>query len=142
MYFVGYSNLVLWFFLGILSSISSKYNMGLYDNQVMETARQVASFPVSSTPIPYDQVRNQCEALVTGKQQKMSVLQSFKQQQEAKAILLSSENEKKSPILQNMVGFLSFSRFYTFLEIKRREINCCTLASNYILILIPFFPLQ
>ncbi|CAK9157876.1 unnamed protein product [Ilex paraguariensis] len=74
---------------------------------VMETARQVASFPVSSTPIPYDQVRNQCEALVTGKQQKMSVLQSFKQQQEAKAILLSSENGKKSPILQNMTMELS-----------------------------------
>lgn len=64
---------------------------------VLETARQVASFPVSSTPIPYDQMKNQCEALVTGKQQKMSVLHSFKQQQQqvANAIVLSSVNESK-----------------------------------------------
>ncbi|PON88688.1 Armadillo-type fold containing protein [Trema orientale] len=65
---------------------------------VLETARQVASFPVSSTPIPYDQMKDQCEALVTGKQQKMSVLHSFKQQQEANALALSSVNENKYPI--------------------------------------------
>ncbi|XP_059632893.1 protein SEMI-ROLLED LEAF 2 [Cornus florida] len=68
---------------------------------VLETARHVASFPVSSTPVPYDQVKNQCEALVTGKQQKMSVLQSFKLRQEAKAIVLSCENEKKNPYMPN-----------------------------------------
>ncbi|XP_030937775.1 uncharacterized protein LOC115963033 isoform X1 [Quercus lobata] len=62
---------------------------------VLETARQVASFPVSSMPIPYDQMKSQCEALVTGKQQKMSVLQSFKHKQESKAIILSDQNEKK-----------------------------------------------
>ncbi|KAA8531396.1 hypothetical protein F0562_006108 [Nyssa sinensis] len=71
---------------------------------VLETARQVASFPVSSTPIPYDQVKNQCEALVTGKQQKMSVLQSLKLQQEAKEIVCSSDNEKN---LQNTTMELS-----------------------------------
>ena len=38
-------------------------------------------------------MKNQCEALVTGKQQKMSVIHSFKHQQESKAIILSSENE-------------------------------------------------
>lgn len=64
---------------------------------VLDTARQVASFPVSSTPIPYDQMKSQCEALVTGKQQKMSVLHSFKHQQESKAIVLSDQNEKKLP---------------------------------------------
>ncbi|KAG6575359.1 Protein SEMI-ROLLED LEAF 2, partial [Cucurbita argyrosperma subsp. sororia] len=41
---------------------------------VLETARQVASFPVSSAPVPYDQMKSQCEALITCKQQKMSVL--------------------------------------------------------------------
>lgn len=66
-----------------------------YYQQVLETARQVASFPVSATPIPYDQMRIQCEALVTGKQQKMSVLHSFKQQEDAKAIVLSTEIENK-----------------------------------------------
>nr|XP_043627511.1 protein SEMI-ROLLED LEAF 2 [Erigeron canadensis] len=65
---------------------------------VLETARHVASLPVSSTPVSYDQVKDQCEALVTGKQQKMSVLHSFKKQQEGMTIIISGENEKKSPI--------------------------------------------
>ncbi|XP_030536473.1 protein SEMI-ROLLED LEAF 2 isoform X3 [Rhodamnia argentea] len=64
---------------------------------VLETARQVASLPVSSAPIPYDQMKNQCEALVTGKQQKMSVLHSFKNQQEVRAIVVSGEYENKDP---------------------------------------------
>ncbi|XP_048333178.2 protein SEMI-ROLLED LEAF 2 isoform X1 [Ziziphus jujuba] len=62
---------------------------------VLETARQLVSSPVSPTPIPYDQMRNQCEALVMGKQQKMSVLHSFKQQEDSKAIVLSTEIENK-----------------------------------------------
>ncbi|KAK1356322.1 protein SEMI-ROLLED LEAF 2 [Heracleum sosnowskyi] len=70
---------------------------------VLETARHVASFPISSTPIPYDQVKNQCEALVTGKQQKMSALQSFKSSHEAKAILPPTDTEKKHPSLVNGV---------------------------------------
>ncbi|XP_010907682.2 protein SEMI-ROLLED LEAF 2 isoform X2 [Elaeis guineensis] len=49
---------------------------------VVETARQVTTLPVASNPVPYDQMKRQCEALVMGKQQKMSVLQSFKHQQE------------------------------------------------------------
>lgn len=65
---------------------------------VLETARHVASLPVSSTPVTYDQVKDQCEALVTGKQQKMSVLQSFKKQQEGMTIILS---EKQTPITSN-----------------------------------------
>ncbi|KAK7404490.1 hypothetical protein VNO78_05421 [Psophocarpus tetragonolobus] len=79
------------------SSLSSKNPDILSVNQllqsVLETARQVASSPISSTPVPYDQMKNQCEALVTGKQQKMLVLQSFKHRQETRAIVLSSENE-------------------------------------------------
>ncbi|OEL23424.1 hypothetical protein BAE44_0015556 [Dichanthelium oligosanthes] len=45
---------------------------------VHETARQVANIPVSVNPVPYDQMKSQCEALVMEKQQKMSVLLSFK----------------------------------------------------------------
>lgn len=75
--------------------------------QVLETARQVASFPISSAPVPYDQMKNQCEALVTGKQQKMSVLHSFKHQQETKAIVLSSEYEiKVSPLSTKVSMYL------------------------------------
>ncbi|XVF37725.1 hypothetical protein REPUB_Repub20aG0034400 [Reevesia pubescens] len=62
-------------------------------SEVLETARQVSSFSVSPTPIPYDQMKSQCEALVMGKQQKMSVLHSFKHQQEAKATSEESEKE-------------------------------------------------
>lgn len=69
---------------------------------VLETARQVASYPTSSTPIPYDQVKNQCEALVTGKQHKMSTLQSFKMQQETKALISYNENDRKNPSLPKM----------------------------------------
>ncbi|KAI3518432.1 hypothetical protein L1887_07179 [Cichorium endivia] len=49
---------------------------------VAETTSDVESMPDLSSPAPYDQIKNQCEALVTGKQQKMSVLQSFKEQHE------------------------------------------------------------
>lgn len=74
---------------------------------VLETARQVASFPVSSAPIPYDEMKSQCEALVSCKQKKMSVLRSFKHQQEAKAITISDENEKKDIPLLNMKSEIS-----------------------------------
>lgn len=70
----------------------------------METARQVASYPVVSTPVPYDQMKSQCEALVTGKQQKMSVLQSFKTQQEVKALVVSSGYNQNDPPLPIMVS--------------------------------------
>ncbi|XP_010241507.1 PREDICTED: uncharacterized protein LOC104586087 isoform X2 [Nelumbo nucifera] len=67
---------------------------------VLETAREVASLPVSTTPIPYDQMKNQCEALVIGKQKKMSVLLSFKNQQEDMGI--GAEVEKKGPTFSDM----------------------------------------
>ncbi|KAJ4905022.1 ARM repeat superfamily protein [Raphanus sativus] len=79
-------------------SLSSNTNLAdvLSVNQLLEsvseTAREVASLPVSSIPVPYDQMMNQCEALVTGKQQKMSVLRSFKPEA-TKAITLSEEDE-------------------------------------------------
>lgn len=77
----------------------------------METARQVASVSTSSTPLPYDQMKNQCEALVTGKQEKMSAIQSFKHQQETKAIVLSSENVEVS---RQPVTVSFFLQYFTF----------------------------
>ncbi|KAJ0236090.1 ARM repeat superfamily protein [Hirschfeldia incana] len=65
---------------------------------VSETARQVASLPVSSTPVPYDQMMNQCEALMTGKQQKMSVLNSFKPEA-TKAKTVSEDDEEEELFL-------------------------------------------
>ncbi|GAB2294174.1 hypothetical protein Dimus_028394 [Dionaea muscipula] len=73
-------------------------------DSVLETARQVTTLPVSITPMPYDQVKNQCEALVTDKQRKMSVLHSVKQQQqEAKAVIVTREDAEKIPALPIMV---------------------------------------
>ncbi|KAL4283806.1 hypothetical protein GQ457_16G028050 [Hibiscus cannabinus] len=57
-------------------------------DSVLETAGQDGSFSVSQTPIPYDQMKSQCEASVMGKQQKMSVLQ-----QGANATSENIENE-------------------------------------------------
>lgn len=92
--------------------------------QVLETARQVASVPVSSTPIPYDQVTNQCEALVTGKQQKMSVLHSFKLRQEGKAIVLSHENERTLPNLVRISSFhLVLPAFFLFFLVRIRTLD-------------------
>ncbi|KAB1213316.1 hypothetical protein CJ030_MR5G003614 [Morella rubra] len=66
---------------------------------VLETAQQVASVPVSTTPIPYDQMKSQCEALVTGKQQKMSVLHSFKHQKAFKSMVPFDEIQEKCNVL-------------------------------------------
>ncbi|KAJ7947504.1 Arm repeat superfamily protein [Quillaja saponaria] len=74
---------------------------------VLETARQVASFPVSSAPVPYDEMKSQCEALVKGKQNKMSVLHSFKHQQETNASVISSENERR--LLPSPATIMEFS---------------------------------
>ncbi|XP_056694944.1 protein SEMI-ROLLED LEAF 2 isoform X2 [Spinacia oleracea] len=90
---------------GRKTSISSNsldiLNVNQLLESVLETAQQVASLPTSNSLISYDQVKNQCEALVTGKQQKMSVLQSFKKQQEAKAIVLTSDTEMKSAAIMD-----------------------------------------
>lgn len=94
--------LTLWF----CSAINSLFYL-----QVLETARQVASFPVSSAPVPYDQMKSQCEALVSCKQQKMSVLHSFKHKNEEKAIVLSSEIETLYPPLPvNVSNIIKFWR--------------------------------
>ncbi|KAG8044560.1 hypothetical protein GUJ93_ZPchr0069g33268 [Zizania palustris] len=53
-------------------------NVNQLIESVHEAARQVANVPVSAKHVPYDQMKSQCEALVTQKQQKMSVLLTFK----------------------------------------------------------------
>eukprot|EP00252_Welwitschia_mirabilis_P005917 TRINITY_DN16504_c0_g1_i2.p1 TRINITY_DN16504_c0_g1~~TRINITY_DN16504_c0_g1_i2.p1 ORF type:complete len:988 (-),score=224.29 TRINITY_DN16504_c0_g1_i2:531-3071(-) len=46
---------------------------------VLDTARHVASISISQSPVSYSELASQCEALVKGKQQKLSVLMGFKQ---------------------------------------------------------------
>ncbi|XP_028779999.1 uncharacterized protein LOC114736381 isoform X2 [Neltuma alba] len=73
---------------------------------VLETAKQIADIPISSTPVPYDRIKNQCEALVMGTNQKMSILHSFNHEKETKALILSSENEVVfPPLLTKMPEF-------------------------------------
>ncbi|XP_026436844.1 protein EFR3 homolog [Papaver somniferum] len=73
---------------------------------VLETARQVASFPVTTTPIPYDQMKSQCEALVMGKHQKMSVLLSFKNRKAngLESLDSSTQNETTAHDVSDMEG--------------------------------------
>ncbi|CAN6485446.1 unnamed protein product [Victoria cruziana] len=79
------------------SSVSSSEVLGVNQlmDSVLEAALQVASFAVSATPISYDQMKNQCEALVTGKQEKMSVLMSFKHPENMLSIDLSLDADSK-----------------------------------------------
>lgn len=97
-----------------------------FHGQVLETAREVASFPSSTAPTSYDQVKNQCEALVTGKQQKMLALQSFKLQQEKKAIISIGEKESSvSPLSgtvrkQSPLSFLFYFQENTE-NVKKQE---------------------
>ncbi|KAL5998090.1 hypothetical protein ACLOJK_009025 [Asimina triloba] len=70
---------------------------------VLEAAKQIISIEVSTTPLPYDQVKNQCEALVVGKQQKMSVLLSFKQQPGPLCSSPSDSNKKECSVLSYAV---------------------------------------
>ncbi|KAH8484278.1 hypothetical protein H0E87_028648 [Populus deltoides] len=59
----------------------------------------------SKLPVPYDQMKSQCEALVTGKQQKMSILHSFKHQAEAKVFPI--EEEKKDTSVHDVVSLFT-----------------------------------
>ncbi|KAJ6860018.1 hypothetical protein NC651_036373 [Populus alba x Populus x berolinensis] len=63
----------------------------------------------SKLPVPYDQMKSQCEALVTGKQQKMSILHSFKPQAEAKVFPI--EEEKKDTSIHDVNTVASVLRF-------------------------------
>nr|XP_010930207.1 uncharacterized protein LOC105051451 [Elaeis guineensis] len=72
---------------------------------VLDTARQVADLPFLTIPVPYDQMKSQCEALVMGKQQKMSVLLSFKHQQEGSEMESSKENEYGSVLPPERVHY-------------------------------------
>nr|TKS15232.1 hypothetical protein D5086_0000035080 [Populus alba] len=63
----------------------------------------------SKLPVPYDQMKSQCEALVIGKQQKMSILHSFKHQAEAKVFPI--EEEKKDTSVHDVNTVASVLRF-------------------------------
>ncbi|KAG0451933.1 hypothetical protein HPP92_025944 [Vanilla planifolia] len=54
---------------------------------VLETARQVGRISVSTTPdVPFKEMANQCEALLMGKQQKLSVFVASQQKQQVSLV--------------------------------------------------------
>ncbi|XP_074291923.1 protein SEMI-ROLLED LEAF 2-like isoform X2 [Silene latifolia] len=70
---------------------------------VLETAQQVANLPMYTAPVSYDQVKDQCEALLLGKQQKMLVLHSIKRPDNSKAIVLSNDFEIENSTVTSMI---------------------------------------
>ncbi|KAK9665077.1 hypothetical protein RND81_14G088700 [Saponaria officinalis] len=92
---------------GRKTSISSNSLDILSVNQllesVLETAQQVENLPVNTTHVSYDQVKDQCEALVLGKHQKMLVLHSIKRPQNSKAIVVSDDTEVNSSTTAAMI---------------------------------------
>lgn len=68
--------------------------------QVLETAWQPGRFSVSTTPdVPFKEMASHCEALLMGKQQKMSVFMSAQQKQERYLTDLSQDqNEVNQPL--------------------------------------------
>lgn len=86
--------------------------------QVNETARQVASSPSSIIPVPYDQMKSQCEALMNGKQEKMSVLRSFKQQQADWRV--TPEEKIINAVNTNQASFCKYMFRAIFLQVS----NC------------------
>ncbi|PWA47157.1 ARM repeat superfamily protein [Artemisia annua] len=68
---------------------------------VAETAYHEENMANSSMPVTYDEMKNQCEALMMGKQQKMSVLQSFKEKKEAMATKAPGGEQKRTPLVSN-----------------------------------------
>ncbi|KAL0919140.1 hypothetical protein M5K25_011215 [Dendrobium thyrsiflorum] len=68
-------------------------NVNQLIESVLETAQQSTTMPALSSSVPYEEMKSQCEALVIGKQQKMSVLRSFKSQKDDSEIGLSDDNK-------------------------------------------------
>lgn len=63
--------------------------------QVMETAQEVANAPLLMNPLSFDQMKDQCEALILDKQQKLAALLSFKLDQDP---LLEDKHMNEDPL--------------------------------------------
>lgn len=82
--------------------------------QVLESTRQVARLPTSTASVPYDQMKNQCEALVVGKQEKMSVLLSLKQKNDVFRNDLIKDNEDRLTFSERVCVPKNLSVFLLF----------------------------
>lgn len=76
--------------------------------QVLETAQQVGRFSISTRPdVTYREMANQCEALLTGKQQKMSTFMGVQQKPEISvSVFFATSQLFKCAILSCRSGFL------------------------------------
>lgn len=89
--------------------------------QVVETTYHTGRFSVSMTPdVPFKEMASHCEALLMGKQQKMSAFLSAQQKQEWFLAGLPQDpaEDKQSFYLQthqfNMVSMSSLSSFHAY----------------------------
>ncbi|KAJ0985865.1 hypothetical protein J5N97_004221 [Dioscorea zingiberensis] len=85
--------------LQLLTDTSNLLDVNQLLESVLETAWQPGRFSVSTTPdVPFKEMASHCEALLMGKQQKMSVFMSAQQKQECYMTGLSQDqNEVNQP---------------------------------------------
>ncbi|XP_078434134.1 protein SEMI-ROLLED LEAF 2-like isoform X2 [Wolffia australiana] len=73
---------------------------------VLETSQHVATPPEPSAPVPYDEMKSQSEAVVAGKQQKISTLLTFQRsigdypKEQGPPTLVISHKEGSAPVLE------------------------------------------
>jgi hypothetical protein len=88
---------------------------------VLDTARHVASsISTSATPVPYSQMASQCEALVIGKQKKMSVVMSFKRNPDPLLLPAPEKND--------LSGLIVYEADQDLQKIKNNSLNGQKLA--------------
>lgn len=88
---------------------------------VLDTARHVASsISTSTTPVPYTQMASQCEALVIGKQKKMSVVMSFKRNPDPLLLPAPEKND--------LSGLIVYEADQDLQKIKNNSLNGQKLA--------------
>ena len=93
-------------------------NISLLFMQVVDTAQQVGRYSVSTAPdLPYKEMASHCEALLMGKQQKMSNLMTAQRQDYLISLCVEKDElEQKRPAPQSLVKirYFDFKLFRNF----------------------------
>lgn len=81
----------------------------------METAQEVTNAPLLMNPLSFDQMKDQCEALMLEKQQKMAALLSFKLDQDP---LIEDKHMNGDPLNEACYSFYFHSLTFNFSAIR------------------------
>ena len=90
--------------------------------QVVDTAQQVGRFSVSTAPdLPYKEMASHCEALLMGKQQKMSSLMTVQQENLFSLCIQNVDLQptNTAPYLQVNIQFVDFKTLFAHHVDKR-----------------------